>query len=156
MGIPPLDGRGLLPPGIHTCHIEEIPPAFCFNDYRWTLWDDVMGGLDLICSELGRDGLGGLPVFLGGSFFSDKALPADIEATVAFPHNVENHVLGKWVRIHIERHHEIKRRYRLDFYPSLPGRNDFRLFFGYVGEKTAEAKNLHPKDLRGILEVNPW
>lgn len=54
-------------------------------------------------------------------------------------------------------HDRIGRTYGVDFYITLvEGGSDFSLFFRYVGEKTAQAKNLHTRDLRGTVRVTEW
>jgi hypothetical protein len=156
MPIPPLDARGLLPPGLHVADLESIPPIFCANGHRWRLWDAALDGLDLLCPR--ATGAPGVrpSLVLAGSFFSDKAMPEDVEATLVFPANTPASVCWNWTLQLPALHAMLKRDYALDFYPSLPGNNDFSLFFQYVGPKTAQAKGLAEKDPRGAIQCLNW
>lgn len=154
MPIPPLDNRGLLPGGCHIGTYGEIEQIFTYSKYRLDLYRQVRSFLD---GELKSAALG-LRLILGGSFFSDKQNPADIEATVYLPF-VEVSKRNTLVALANQQAHDrIKMSYRADFYVSLvaPGYNDFGAFFQYVGPKTAQAKGLHEKDARGVIEVTPW
>ena len=155
--IPSLDARGLLPTGRHRAPLEQVPPRFCTNDYRWQLWDLALDGLSELCHDwVKRPGCEAPNLIIGGSFFSDKARPSDIEATLFYPQQMPDdqcwRILLDWQRSK----DLIKQRYRLDFYPTLPGGNDFASFFQYVGPKTAQSKGLGEKDARGVIEVLNW
>lgn len=156
--IPPLDARGLLPAGEHVTELEAIPPRFCINGHRWKLWDGALEGLTILCAQLQSLQTPRTALVLGGSFFSDKALPDDIEATLVFPPWTPSALCWEWAKLQPKLHLHLKSTYKLDFYPSLPGagHNDFSNFFQYVGPKTAEAKNLLEKDRRGVLRVLRW
>jgi hypothetical protein len=75
MPIPALDARGLLPGGVHIGTLREIEQRFLFNQHRSDLYHQVKIFLE---GEL-REKAFGLQLILGGSFFSDKEHPADIE-----------------------------------------------------------------------------
>lgn len=156
MAIPPLDARGLLPPGIYPVELEKVPPAFCTNAHRWALWDDVLAGLDMLCPLVQQHQGVDPQLIVGGSFFSDKILPADIEATLVFPPGTPGDLCWFWVVQFGALHAKLKTDHRLDFYPSLPGENDFSRFFQYVGPKTAAAKGLTATDPRGALRLLQW
>jgi hypothetical protein len=151
MSIPPLDHRVLLPEGIYEAHKQEIKKSFCITLYRQKLFDDFIRFLDI---EIHAQGIG---VYLGGSFFSDKPLPNDIEVTIT----VDAEMLSDKTKQHVvnlgapAEHARIKKIYRVDFYLSIDwaGYNDFRQFFQYVGEKTANAKGLNARDKRGIVKL---
>lgn len=154
MPIPPLDNRGLLPGGCHAGSYAEIETRFTYSQYRLDLYNQVRGFLD---GELRAAG-GGLRLVLGGSFFSDKQDPADIEATVYLPF-ADVPIRDALVALADRAEHDrIKATYRADFYVSLQaaGYNDFGAFFQYVGPKTAQAKGLQAKDARGVIEVTAW
>jgi len=148
MPLPDLDHRGLLPPGVHEGSLIEIGQRFCTNPHRQALWATVEQFLRLSLLPL----LNGRELILAGSFFSDKDLPEDIEATVIIDAiDVSDLPL---IRLGLSRD-TIHRDYKLDLYLTLrvPGHNDFSVFFQYVGPKTAAAKNLLPEDLRGVIKV---
>lgn len=154
MSIPALDARGLLPGGVHAGTLREIEQRFLFNQHRSDLYYQVRGFLD---GEL-RQKAFGLQLVLGGSFFSDKEHPADIEATVYLPSPmVVAH--SELMALNDGRENlRIKNSFRADFYVSLMvvGCMNLGQFFQYVGPKTAHDKGLHEKDARGVIEVESW
>lgn len=151
MTIPALDARGLLPKGIHDASLRDVQVAFCFNAYREQLWHDVLRGL--IQENIPQSNA--FPLFIAGSFLSDKPTPSDIEMAIQL--NADNFNLpgaSRLFQVDEAEHHRLKIGYRLDFYPYIGGMgNDFSLFFQYVGEKTAESKKIEPKDKRGIIRI---
>jgi hypothetical protein len=152
--LPHLDQRGLLPGGVHIGSFRDIEDRFLFNQYRQDLYTQVRLFLD---GEL-RARASGLQLILGGSFFSDKEQPADIEATIYLPSPMVI-AFTPLMSLSNEREHErIKLSYRADFYVSLmvAGCNDLGMFFQYVGPKTAHEKGLNEKDARGVIEVEAW
>lgn len=151
--IPSLDQRGLLPAGVHKGTWNEIESAFATDQRR-----------QLLISNAKSFSLGHLsplhpsPLYLAGSTFSDKVRPSDIEATIKIdPAQLSHQQLVLMLQLH-SNHDAIKQATEIDFYVTLdtPGANDFSTFFQYVGEKTAAAKNLQPKDKRGVVEVETW
>ncbi len=155
MPIPPLDERGLLPPGCHPATAADIVAAFCTNAHREQLWLSVAGFLPLLAVAAPLPSPRP-PLVLGGSFFSDKPDPADIEATLILPQTTPGADCWLWLLAYQTNHDAWKQSHGVDFYPTLPGSNDFAAFFGYVGPKTAEAKGLAARDLRGTLRLDPW
>lgn len=154
MPIPPLDHRGLLPGGKHSGSFREIEQSFLHNAHRQNLYHQVRGFID---TEL-RGIASGLQLVLGGSFFSDKASPADIEITIYLPSPMV-FAYVPLMRLNTKAEHErIKLSYRADFYVSImvAGCNDFGMFFQYVGPKTAHEKGIDEKDARGVIEVQSW
>jgi len=154
MAIPPLDNRGLLPGGCHQGSLREIEGRFTYDIYRQQLYTQVKTFID---GELRRVATG-LNLVLGGSFFSDKKFPADIEATVYLPFHSLIQYQALLTLGNKAEHKRVKDLYRADFYISLqaPGCNDFGAFFQYVGPKTAHLKGLNEKDSRGVVEVSQW
>lgn len=70
--IPPLE-RGLLPAGIWDCTLAEIAEAFADTPVRAALFDRL-------CRFLGDTaGLPHAPIFIDGSFVTDKPEPGDID-----------------------------------------------------------------------------
>lgn len=151
MPIPPLDKRGLLPEGIHDASIDEIRTRFAISTYRTALFDDFVRFMNIEVESLDA------PIFMAGSYLSDKPLPNDIEITIEV--NLElfcSQAGQKIIQLGSgDNHNRLKMQYRVDYYPSLkmPGMNDFTLFFQYVGEKTAHAKGIDTNDKRGIIRV---
>ncbi|MFC2974641.1 DUF6932 family protein [Azotobacter bryophylli] len=152
MAIPPLDHRGLLPRGEHPCRFVEIEQIFLHSAYRIELYTHVRSFID---GPL-RQAATGLRLFLGGSFFSDKPYPADIEATVCLPALPQARFLAVMGVFSLHEHY--KQQNKVDFYPSIqmPGQSDFVKFFQYVGPKTASLKGLDEKAGRGVVEVIEW
>jgi hypothetical protein len=149
MPIPPLDRRGLLPEGIYEASIDDVKARFATSDYRIALFNDF---LLFINNEVGSLNI---PTFMAGSFLSDKLLPNDIEITMYVTLDDLKSLDGKKIlQLGSKSEHDrFKLKYRIDFYISLEGANDFTLFFQYVGEKTANAKGIDTKDKRGIIRV---
>lgn len=153
--LPPLDARGLLPQGVHQCTWTDIEQVFCDNAHRASRYERLQ---DFVRDEL-RAVASGLGLVLGGSFFSDKPHPGDIDCTCVIP---ANEIPNRTMLIVLATQHGAKGRiyvqYHVEFYPTLQvaGQSDFRSFFQYVGPKTAFAKSLKAKDRRGVVEVSPW
>lgn len=153
MPIPALDGRGLLPPGVHVCTFAEFESRFLFNVYRAHLYGRVKNFVDI---EL-KPRFTGLRLYIGGSFLSDKDTPDDIECCIPVPpHELVAYAAAmQWGMVNQK---QIKELHQADFYPFIEGNpdNNFLEFFQYVGVKSAQKKGLAPKDKRGMLEVSPW
>lgn len=150
MGIPNFDTDGLLPSGRHQCTLAEASNRFAFNDVRVRLWRNLGSAL----SRMEEAGLSGV-LYLDGSFVTDKSVPGDIE--VAFDVRAESdRQQGLALLFYHNNHDLLKSELMVDWYPVLPGNNDFVRFFEYVGDKTAIQKNISPKKLKGILKVTSW
>ena len=152
MPIPPLNEHGLLPAGIHAASWRDIEAVFLTNTHRERLYWNARQFFERDAPSIAGD----LGLYLGGSFFSDKEIPADIEATMRAP---VTHEYASVLALGSEReHNRIKAEYGVDFYISvqLPGHNDFVCFFQYVGPKTAASKGLNERDRRGVIEVVQW
>jgi hypothetical protein len=150
--IPPLDARGLLPPGVHDATWAELALWFAGDLRRTRLQASLRRCLD---SELRPPGWDCYPIVVAGSCLSDKPDPADIEVSLiatSAPDNVQSAIVLHFVR----RKTSIKATYEVDYYPTLPGEHDFQRFFQYVGEKTAADKQLSSKDLRGVVRLIAW
>lgn len=155
--IPPLDRRGLLPPGVHECSWEQARNWSGADSWRGTIW----AGLEIVRPALRQlfQPPTSLPrIVLGGSYFSDKPNPDDIEVTVVLEPGSPAALIGDVVAHYHQYHSDYKATHRVDFYPILPGPglSDFRAFFQYVGVKTATTKGLDPKDARGVIQVASW
>lgn len=149
--IPALDENGLLPIGVWTCRLEEVPPLFVTNQRRRELWD----GLSRFRAAEFPHVLQQIPMFLDGSFCRSKDHPADIDVVLDLSVLADEIAVPIIVEV-AKRHDEIKDQYHLDLYtkhPFIP--NDLSKFFQYVGDKAALDLGLHPKDHKGILRVLP-
>lgn len=63
-----------LPAGRHNLSIEVARTTFCFNEHREALWSEWIDATSLLRSHV--------PIckaWLGGSFFTDKSQPGDID-----------------------------------------------------------------------------
>lgn len=152
MVLPLLDKRGLLPEGIHQCHFHDIENSFLFSQYRKNLYENFISFTSDPSLAIAK----GQKLILGGSFFSDKEFPNDIEATIYAPMD-KPEIAIKIIAL-FELHDYYKETFQVDFYPSivLPNHNDFGKFFQYIGPKTASMKGLCPTDIRGVVEILEW
>lgn len=153
--IPELDQRGLLPEGVHTTpDWQAIAAAFAGNDIRRHRLNEMHR---FITQEL-QAVAAGLELFVGGSYFSDKPSPGDIDCTIFLPLAEIPQRKPFFQLCNDGGKGRIWHDYGVELYPSIEhiGTNDFRLFFQYVGEKTATLKALNEKDKRGIIKVEKW
>lgn len=157
MGIPPLDDRGLLPEGAHCATLQEL------EDWSRTV-PDVKRRLELlnnlkkfIAVEINQKlHLSGFPILLGGSFFTDKFWPGDIDLAIEVPGIVPNEEIQISICRFQLNHNFHKETYQLDTYISvLGGTYNFEDFFGYLGEKSGLEKHLPPKTRKGTVRIEP-
>lgn len=149
MAIPHFNADGLLPPGVHECTLAEAKDRFAFNDTREAIWENLLVALQ----EMRTATLTGI-VHLDGSYVTDKAIPEDVDLIL----DVRNEPLPQQglAILFFHMKHNLLKQNNVDWWPTLPAQNDFVTFFQYLGEKTAAAKQLQPKDLKGILRVTSW
>lgn len=150
MPIPRTNEYGLLPPGIHPCTLSEAESFFCWNDHRRALWLKFQHVMD----EFRAFGFHH-PLFLDGSFVTDKEIPGDVEVIMDVAH-VDDYAAGLVVLFCFRHHDRLHAEWAVDLYPNIKGENDFSLYFQYVGEKTAAMKAINPKDKKGILRIENW
>lgn len=80
--IPPLDKRGLLPSGTHSCDgWAELALHFATNGHRVRLMQQLQRFIAVELAPVAK----GLELYLGGSYLSDKAAPSDIDCTLVMP-----------------------------------------------------------------------
>ena len=92
------------------------------------------------------------PIYFDGSFVTDKELPDDIDMFLEF--NSSSNARKFEGLIFLKEHqNRIMENFRVHFWVSFPGANDFCRFFQYVGIKTANTKGLNPKHKKGILRI---
>jgi hypothetical protein len=157
--LPPMDGRGLLPEGIHNATISEVEARFCNSFLRESMFRKFKDFLEAELAPI----LGNAELFLCGSFLSDKESPSDIDCVVRVTR--ADIPLG-WNLIDLQNDGRqptagvpgrIKARWGVDYWVDVsqlnPGGGDFVDFFQYVGLKSATAKALSCKDRRGIVRV---
>jgi len=150
VAIPKLDRRGLLPPGRFETNWTEIRRQFCTNGVRESVLNRVMQFAT--SGELGQLAKG-RDLWLGGSFFSDKPHPKDIDGTMLVStDDMTNH--SRLIALFFNQS-AVQKETGLHIIPtfSTPSGKDFRLYFEQVGPKTAIDKGLSPTDQRGILRV---
>ena len=147
MPIPSFDSTGLLPSGVHDCSLGDIADGLTWNHHRATLYTKF---LEFLRSEL--QPVFPYPIFFDGSFVTDKELPDDTDVVLDLSTASDDR---KWQALVFMQQHQdrIMTDYRVHFWINLPGDSDLASFFQYVGVKTARAKGLNPKHLKGILRV---
>lgn len=150
MSIPDFNDDGLLPSGRHQCTLDEAKDRFAHNDARIIIWEN----LGIALAEMASAGLTGT-LFLDGSYVTDKAIPGDIEVVLDVRGETDVKQ-GLALLFYHSHHHRLDSTNKVDWYPALPGNNDFVSFFEYIGDKTAAKKKLQAKDLKGILKVTSW
>ena len=92
------------------------------------------------------------PIYINGSFVTDKEIPYDIDVVLDLRNTTDGRMLQGLV--FMTRHQtRFLDEYRVHFWINLPGFEDFSTFFQYVGTKTARFKSLNPRHLKGILRI---
>jgi hypothetical protein len=139
--LPELDRRGLLPPGLHHAHFEQVALMFGTTPWRRRLLADLKKWAE---SELQAGAVEAM--LIGGSFVSNKPAPEDIDVTVIFDKEAGVDAAARLKADTIR----IWQRYRID---ALPNAGQF---FQFVGEKGAALHGCRPTDLRGLVSVASW
>ena len=148
MSIPKFDKHGLLPRGIHDCTLIEIGNLLARNSHRQNLFKNLTNCIYNEIRPLFYE-----PIYINGSFVTDKKYPDDIDVVLDLRDTSDRR---KWKGLEFMANHQSRllHKYRVDFWVNLPPiRNDFSAFFQYIGVKTARFKGLNPKHLKGILRV---
>ena len=148
MSIPKFDKHGLLPRGIHDCTLMEIGNFLVGNSHRQNLFKNLT---NCICNEIRP--LFDEPIYINGSFVTDKEDPDDIDIALDLRDASDGR---KWKGLEFMINHQFRllNEYRIHFLINLPSiENDFSAFFQYIGVKTARFKGLNPKHLKGILRI---
>lgn len=155
--IPPLDNRGLLPEGVHSCSFDEVAVWADGDLHRRRIWGGLEHVLPTVKQPFNTRGLAAPPLTLAGSYFSDKPAPGDIEVVLNLPLTYPPEVLGECYVCAQLHHNSWHAEQLVDYYVTIDGLgNDLRAFFQYVGPKTGAAKGLPPKSKRGIVQVMTW
>jgi hypothetical protein len=141
-----------MPAGVYACTLAEAQAALCWNARRREIWR----GLTRFLGKLSGLGLV-LPIYLDGSFVTDKASPGDVDLvldlTTATTKQQKEALFLFW-----RQREAIKSDYDVDFCPNLPGSgaNDFGAFFQYVRAAEANQRNVGPDVRKGILRIEQW
>lgn len=148
--IPPLDGHGLLPPGVHDCTLGQLRERFAYSPHRRAI---LHGLCRFVRQELRPLNLPA-PMYVDGSFVRSKPLPSDVDVVL----DVQSYTLAEAMPVlalWFDRA-RLKETYRVDFWvkhPVLP--NDLCAFFQYLGDKAAADLGLATKWPKGILRLAP-
>lgn len=149
MPIPDLNQNGLLPRGVHDCTLEEISDLFAANQHRRRIFRNFVGCLDQEVRPLFVQ-----PIFVDGSFVTDKDDPEDIDIVLDLRGAADDQ---KWRGLMFmnQNQHRFLHKYNVHFWINFdaPQSSDFSVFFQYIGIKTARMKNLNPRHLKGILRI---
>lgn len=92
------------------------------------------------------------PIYIDGSFVTDKVHPNDIDVVLDLT-AADDATKWRGLSFWSAERMRIKSQYNVDFWPNLPGENDFCAFFQYVGVKTAKYKGLGSRERKGILRL---
>ena len=146
MPIPAFDRYGLLPPGVHDCSLTEIASRFGTNRHRQRL---ISLFSDFHAAELRPQFEE--PVYVDGSFVTDKEIPNDVDVTLDLSRTSEESTRVRGVLLMLRQRH-LMERYSVHFWVSLSGYNDFTAFFKYAGPELAY-RGLTNKHKKGILRL---
>ena len=154
MTIPKLNSFGYLPDGVHDATLSDV------RSWANTVPDisrrnQLLGNLDRFLEEVVRP-LGNYPIYLAGSFFSDKYTPGDIDFVFDIRDCTDASVVGNAFITLMGRHNEIKEKYEVDAYPNLCGNSDFAEFFTYIRQEEVVNKRLGPETRRGVVRIKAW
>ena len=148
MSIPKFDKHGLLPQGVHDCTLMEIGNLLAGNSHRQDLFENLIHCIRNEIRPLFNE-----PIYINGSFVTDKEHPDDIDIILELRNTSD---ARKWQGLEFMKNHQSRllREYQIDFWINLPSLgNDFAAFFQYIGVKTARFKGLNPKHFKGILRL---
>ncbi|WP_434213232.1 DUF6932 family protein [[Pseudomonas] boreopolis] len=149
-GIPALDEKGLLPPGVWNCTLSEAEAVFCSNPRRRELWTGLQQFLDAEVRPHGN-----LPVWIDGSFTRRKDHPNDIDVVVDFSECQAADAIQIAISLYL-RNTAIKATYHIDAYPRHPAiPQDLSAYFQYAGPKVAAELHVDERQRKGILRVLP-
>jgi hypothetical protein len=153
MPIPPLNKHGVLPPGIHHCAITEIGERFGKRDFspkRHSIWSGFTAFIEWIRPwGVFRTG------YVDGSFVTDKPEPNDVDVLLELPAPKPGvlHAFEPKLFHQDYVHRKYKVHLWFHFPGTLPGQNDFRLFFQYIRPREAAMRKLKSVDRKGILRI---
>ena len=149
MPIPGLNQNGLLPRGVHDCTLDEIAGSFAGNPHRKRLFQNLVA-----CLEQEIRPVFVHPIFVDGSFVTDKDDPEDVDIVLDLKEASDEQKF-RGLMFMKEKQSRFFRTYNVHFLVNVdaPGFPDLSSFFQYVGIKTARIKSLDPRHLKGILRI---
>ena len=149
MPIPALNQNGLLPRGVHDCTLAEMSNFFAANAHRRQLFQNLV-----ICLEREIRPLFLHPIFVDGSFVTDKDEPEDIDIVLDLKETSDEQKL-RGLMFMKEKQRRFLHEYHLHFWINFdtPESSDISVFFQYIGIKTARTKGLDPRHMKGILRI---
>lgn len=154
MTIPKLNPFGYLPEGVHDATLSDVR-SWANGVPDVARRHQLLENLDKFLEEVVRP-LGNYPIYLAGSFFSDKYTPGDIDFVFDIRSCTDSAVIGNVIISLVKRHKENKEKYEIDAYPNIYGNNNFAQFFSYIRQKEMVAKGLGPEVRRGIVRIEVW
>lgn len=140
---------GLLPAGIHTCTLQQMHAVFGSGVRR----EQLLEGLTRCFRLMHDQQLQGV-VLIDGSFVTDKERPDDLEVTLDVRN--ESRLAQDRALLFYDRRYVEVSRMGVDWYPTLPGKQDFTIYFQRVREETLAARRLPAGTLKGILRLDQW
>lgn len=149
MPIPGLNQNGLLPRGVHDCTLDEVAGSFAGNPHRKRLFQNLVA-----CLEQEIRPVFVHPIFVDGSFVTDKDEPEDVDIVLDLKEASDEQKFRGLMFMN-EKQSRFFRTYNVHFLVNVdaPGFPDLSSFFQYVGIKTARIKSLDPRHLKGILRI---
>lgn len=149
MPIPELNHNGLLPRGVHDCTLEEIAGSFAENPHRVRLFRNLVA-----CLEQEIRPAFVHPIFVDGSFVTDKVEPEDVDIVLDLKRASDDQKWQGLMFMSVQQHRFLN-EYNVHFWVNFdtPDSSDFTVYFQYIGNKTARTKGLDPRHLKGILRI---
>ena len=146
MPIPMFDRYGLLPSGVHDCSLGEITQRLGTNGHRRRLVKLLADFLSVELRPLFDE-----PVYVDGSFVTNKERPGDVDVALDLRLVSEDDALIRAFPL-LQRQREFMEHYSVHFWVSISEKNDFTAFFQYAGPKLVH-KGLTDKHTKGILRL---
>lgn len=151
-GLPPLNGDGLLPAGIHQSDWAQVERLFVTNAHRRDLWERLTRFRDWV-----RESGNFAACYLDGGYITSKAQPNDIDVVLetCAPYGPE--ALEAMAPLFRHGLDAIFNEYGVHVHfwsPGFPGgMNDFRMFFQYLSPQEAAPRGLPSGATKGIVKV---
>jgi hypothetical protein len=147
MPIPALGTNGLLPPGVHTCTLQEIRERFG-SFKRSELRSRLFERLEAFAREAKSGGIV-RALIANGSFVTDEPKPNDIDLADVLPagHDFRAH-LGA-TQYNVVDRHRVRRVYGFDVFAAEEGSADYAALHRFF-----QRVRLQPGLAKGILRVD--